>query len=106
VAVIVLLVAFGSVFAMVAPLVGAILGVGVGLLLIRLLATGMDVISVAPTMASMIGIAVGIDYALFVVTRHRQHLADGLEPTESIGLAIHSAGRSVIFAGVTVMISM
>jgi RND superfamily putative drug exporter len=106
VAVIVLLVAFGSVFAMVAPLVGAVLGVGVGLLLIRLLATGMDVISVAPTMASMIGIAVGIDYALFVVTRHRQHLADGLEPAESIGLAIHSAGRSVIFAGVTVMISM
>lgn len=106
VAVIVLLVAFGSVIAMVAPLVGAILGVGVGLLLIRLLATGMDVISVAPTMASMIGIAVGIDYALFVVTRHRQHLADGLDPAESIGLAIHSAGRSVIFAGVTVMISM
>lgn len=106
VAVIVLLVAFGSVIAMFAPLVGAILGVGVGLLLIRLLATGMDVISVAPTMASMIGIAVGIDYALFVITRHRQHLADGLEPAESIGLAIHSAGRSVIFAGVTVMISM
>lgn len=106
VAVIVLLVAFGSVIAMTAPLLGAILGVGVGLLLIRLLATGMDVISVAPTMASMIGIAVGIDYALFVVTRHRQHLADGLDPAESIGLAIHSAGRSVIFAGVTVMISM
>lgn len=106
VAVIVLLVAFGSVIAMVAPLLGAILGVGVGILLIRLLATGMDVISVAPTMASMIGIAVGIDYALFVVTRHRQHLADGIDPAESIGLAIHSAGRSVIFAGVTVMISM
>ncbi len=106
VAVIVLLVAFGSVLAMVAPLLGAILGVGVGVLLIRLLATGMEVISVAPTMASMIGIAVGIDYALFVVTRHRQHLADGLDAADSIGLAIHSAGRSVIFAGVTVMISM
>ena len=106
VAVIVLLVAFGSVIAMVAPLLGAIVGVGVGVLLIRLLATGMDVISVAPTMASMIGIAVGIDYALFVVTRHRQHLAHGHDPTESIAMAIHSAGRSVIFAGVTVMISM
>lgn len=106
VAVVVLLVAFGSVIAMVAPLLGAILGVGVGILLIRLLAAGMDVISVAPTMASMIGIAVGIDYALFVVTRHRQHLSDGIDPAESIGLAIHSAGRSVIFAGVTVMISM
>jgi RND superfamily putative drug exporter len=106
VAVIVLLVAFGSVIAMVAPLLGAIVGVGVGVLLIRLLATGMDVISVAPTMASMIGIAVGIDYALFVVTRHRQHLAHGHDPAESIAMAIHSAGRSVIFAGVTVMISM
>jgi RND superfamily putative drug exporter len=106
VAVIVLLVAFGSVIAMVAPLLGAIFGVGVGVLLIRLLATGMDVISVAPTMASMIGIAVGIDYALFVVTRHRQHLAHGHDPAESIAMAIHSAGRSVIFAGVTVMISM
>jgi RND superfamily putative drug exporter len=106
VAVIVLLVAFGSVIAMLAPLFGAILGVGVGVLLIRLLASGMDVISVAPAMASMIGIAVGIDYALFVVTRHRQHLAHGHDPADSIGMAIHSAGRSVIFAGVTVMISM
>jgi RND superfamily putative drug exporter len=106
VAIVVLLVAFGSVIAMAAPLVGAALGVGVGILLIGLLAAGMDVMSLAPTMASMIGIAVGIDYALFVVTRHRQHLAHGHDVTESIALANHSAGRSVIFAGVTVMISM
>jgi putative drug exporter of the RND superfamily len=106
IAVIVLLVAFGSVIAMLAPLLGAILGVGAGVLLIRLLATGMDVTSVAPAMASMIGIAVGIDYALFVVTRHRQHLAYGHDPSRSIAMAINSAGRSVIFAGVTVMISM
>ncbi|MCZ7536169.1 MAG: MMPL family transporter [Acidimicrobiia bacterium] len=54
----------------------------------------------------MIGIAVGIDYALFVVTRHRQHLAFGHPVVESVALAIHSAGRAVIFAGVTVVISM
>ena len=105
-AVLVLLVAFGSVIAMVAPLLGAVLGVGVGVLLIGLIATRMEVISFAPTMASMIGVAVGIDYALFVVTRHRQHLAGGHDVDDSIGRAIHSAGRSVIFAGVTVMISM
>jgi RND superfamily putative drug exporter len=106
VAILVLLVAFGSVIAMLTPLIGAVVGVGVGLLLIRLLATGMDVAYVAPTMASMIGIAVGIDYALFVVTRHRQHLAQGQDPATSIAIATHTAGRSVIFAGVTVMISM
>lgn len=106
VAVAVLLVAFGSVIAMGTPLLGALLGVGVGWLLIGLLASVMDVMSLAPTMASMIGIAVGIDYALFVVTRHRQHLAFGYPVVESIALAIHSAGRSVVFAGVTVVISM
>jgi RND superfamily putative drug exporter len=105
-AVLVLLVAFGSVIAVLAPLLGAVLGVGIGVLLIGLLATRMDVISFAPTMASMIGVAVGIDYALFVVTRHRQHLARGRDTADSIGMAVHSAGRSVIFAGVTVMISM
>jgi RND superfamily putative drug exporter len=76
------------------------------MLLIGLLASVMEVMSLAPTMASMIGIAVGIDYALFVVTRHRQHLAFGHPVVESVALAIHSAGRSVIFAGVTVVISM
>ncbi|MCZ7537405.1 MAG: MMPL family transporter [Acidimicrobiia bacterium] len=106
VAVAVLLVAFGSVIAMGAPLLGALLGVGVGMLLIGLLASVMEVMSLAPTMASMIGIAVGIDYALFVVTRHRQHLAFGHPVVESVALAIHSAGRSVVFAGVTVVISM
>jgi RND superfamily putative drug exporter len=106
VAIVVLLVAFGSVIAMLFPLIGAFVGVGVGVLLIRLLATTMDVTSVAPTMAAMIGIAVGIDYALFVVTRHRQHLATGMSVPESIALATDTAGRSVIFAGVTVMISM
>jgi RND superfamily putative drug exporter len=105
-AVVVLLVAFGSVIAMGAPLIGALLGVGVGMLLISLLASVIDVISVAPTMASMIGIAVGIDYALFIVTRHRQHLAQGLDVRHSVALANHTSGRAVIFAGVTVVISM
>lgn len=105
-AVVVLLIAFGSVIAMGAPLIGALLGVGLGLMLISLMAAVTDVMSVAPTMASMIGLAVGIDYALFIVTRHRQHLEQGLDVDDSVGLAIHTAGRSVIFAGITVVISM
>lgn len=105
-AVVVLLIAFGSVIAMGAPLIGALLGVGLGLMLISLMAAVTNVMSVAPTMASMIGLAVGIDYALFIVTRHRQHLEQGLGVGESVGLAIHTAGRSVVFAGLTVVISM
>ena len=105
-AVVVLLIAFGSVIAMGAPLIGSLLGVGLGLMLISLMAAATNVMSVAPTMASMIGLAVGIDYALFIVTRHRQHLEQGLEVSDSIGLAIDTAGRSVIFAGLTVVISM
>jgi len=106
VAVVVLLVAFGSVLAMAAPLLNAILGVGLGLAAIRLVAAILDISEVAPTLASMIGIAVGIDYALFVVARHRQHLAEGHGIEESIALANATAGQSVVFAGATVVIAI
>lgn len=106
VAVVVLLAAFGSVLAMAAPLLNAILGVALGLAAIRLVSTVLDISEVAPTLASMIGIAVGIDYALFVVARHRQHLAEGHDLERSIALANATAGQSVVFAGATVVIAI
>lgn len=106
VAVLVLLVAFGSVMAMGVPLVTALGGLAIGLSLIRVLAAHMSVTSVAPVLASMIGIAVGIDYALFVVSRYRQQLAAGHTVIDAVGIANATAGQAVIFAGATVMIAI
>jgi RND superfamily putative drug exporter len=106
VAVVVLLVTFGSVLAMGLPLVTALLGVGITSALLGLLAALVDLSSVAPTLAVMIGLAVGIDYALFIVTRHRANLAAGMDVTESIALATATAGSAVVFAGVTVIIAI
>src|SRR5699024_1957574 len=78
VAVIVLLVAFGSVVAMGLPLATAMIGLGAGLGLITLSQSFLSVPAVAPTLATMIGLGVGIDYALFIVTRHREHLHRGM----------------------------
>jgi hypothetical protein len=83
VAVIVLLVSFGSVLAMGLPLFTALIGLGVGLTGITLLSAVVDLSSTAPILATMIGLAVGIDYALFIVTRHRQNLAEGLNVEEA-----------------------
>ncbi|HET6951212.1 MAG TPA: MMPL family transporter [Acidimicrobiales bacterium] len=106
VAVVVLLVTFGSVLAMGMPLVTALLGVAISSSLLALLAAVVDLSSIAPTLAVMIGLAVGIDYALFIVTRHRSNLARGVEVTESIALATATAGGAVVFAGVTVIIAI
>lgn len=106
VAVVVLAIAFGSVTAMALPLASSLFGLMIGFALIRLLGGFIEVTSVAPILASMIGIAVGIDYALFIVTRHRQHLAEGMPVEEAAGRANATAGQAVIFAGVTVMIAI
>jgi RND superfamily putative drug exporter len=106
VAVVVLLVSFGSVLAMGLPLVTALIGLGVGLMGITLMSAFVDLSSTAPTLATMIGLAVGIDYALFIVTRHRQNLADGLDIEEAAARANATAGGAVVFAGVTVMIAL
>jgi len=106
VAMVVLLVAFGSVMAMGVPLVTALGGLAIGLSLIRVLAAHMSVTSVAPILASMIGIAVGIDYALFVVSRYRQQLAAGNSVIDAVGIANATAGQAVIFAGATVVIAI
>jgi RND superfamily putative drug exporter len=106
VAMIVLAVAFGSIVAMALPLGTSLVGIAVGFALIRLLGGFVEVTSIAPILGSMIGIAVGIDYALFIVTRHRQHLAEGMDVDESIGRALATSGQAVIFAGLTVMIAI
>ncbi len=106
VAVIVLLFSFGSIVAMGLPIVSALLGVGIGLTGITLAAGFMDLNSTAPTLALMIGLAVGIDYALFIVTRHRQNLAEGHSVEESAARANATAGGAVVFAGMTVVIAL
>lgn len=105
-AIIILLIAFGSVLAMGLPIVTALFGVGTGVALIGLVAHVFAVPDFAPAVAAMIGIGAGIDYALFIVTRYRQGLDDGLEPEDAAVLALNTAGRAVLFAGLTVIISV
>jgi len=105
-AVIVLIIAFGSVLAMGLPIAVALGGVGIGIGSITLLSNVLDVPDFTSLIAMMIGLGVGIDYALFIVTRYREHLHDGLAPRAATIAAMNTAGRAVIFAGVTVVISM
>ncbi len=105
-AVVILLATFGSVIAMGLPVLTALFGLGIGLSLVALGSNLMDVPEFAPQIATMIGLGVGIDYALFIVTRYRQGLHGGLDPEEAIGQAIDTSGRAVLFAGITVVISL
>jgi putative drug exporter of the RND superfamily len=106
VAIIVLLVAFGSVIAAGIPIGTALFGIFIGLSMVGILAGLTEVPSVSPMLATMIGLGVGIDYALFVVTRHRAFLHEGRDVVESVGLANATAGSAVIFAGTTVVIAI
>ena len=105
-AVLILLVAFGSVVAMGLPIGTALVGLLVGLSGVSLVGAVVDIPTIAPLLAVMIGIGVGIDYALFVVTRFRQSLADGRTVPEAAGHANATAGQSVVFAGGTVVIAI
>jgi putative drug exporter of the RND superfamily len=105
-ALVILLVAFGSVLAAGAPLAVAGLGLGVALGGVWLMANVLPVPDFGVQLATMIGIGVGIDYALFVVTRFRSALADGHEPRQAVITAGATAGRAVVFAGTTVVISL
>jgi RND superfamily putative drug exporter len=105
-AVIILIIAFGSLLAMAMPLFIAIFSIFIGLGLIALLANVMEIASFTNLITAMIGIGVGIDYALFIVTRHRQGLRDGLEPEDAITAAVSTSGRAVLFAGCTVVIAL
>jgi putative drug exporter of the RND superfamily len=105
-AIVILLFAFGTATAMVLPIASAILGLACSLSIIRLLEHVLQVPSVASTLATMIGLGVGIDYALFIVTRHKLQLADGMEIQESVARATATAGGAVVFAGFTVVIAL
>jgi RND superfamily putative drug exporter len=106
VAIVVLLVAFGSVVAMGLPIGVALTGLMVSFGLIGLSAAFVDVVDFAPTIASMIGLGVGIDYALFIVTRHRENLRLAMPVEDAAGQAIATSGAAVLFAGITVMIAI
>ena len=105
-AIVILLIAFGSVLAMGLPIGTALFGIGIGMALIMLLANFVSVPEFTPQLASMIGIGVGIDYALFIVTRYRSHLHEGMEPEEATMLAILTSGKAVLFAGTVVVVSL
>jgi uncharacterized membrane protein YdfJ with MMPL/SSD domain len=105
-AMIILLIVFGSLLAMGLPILTAVMGIGIGLAIVELLAHVVNVPDFALVMAAMIGIGVGIDYALFIVTRYRLGLADDMDPEEATIVAISTAGRAVLFAGTTVVISV
>jgi len=105
-AAIVLLIAFGSLLAMLLPIVTAIAGVGGGLMAIAPLTHAMNVVDIAPILGALIGLGVGIDYALFIVTRHRRGLQSGLTPEEAAVKALDTSGRAVLFAGSTVCIAL
>jgi RND superfamily putative drug exporter len=105
-AVIILLFTFGTVTAMALPIATAIVGLAVGLSAIGLLGHGIDVPTVGPTLGTMLGLGVGIDYALFIVTRHRGFIEQGHPVEEAAARAVATAGGAVVFAGGTVVIAL
>jgi putative drug exporter of the RND superfamily len=105
-AIVVLIVVFRTFVAMIIPIALAITAVATAFLLLFILAGLTDINTITPILVSMIGLGVGIDYSLFIVTRFRQLLHDGLSPRDAAAEAGASAGRAVLFAGLTVAISV
>jgi len=105
-AMVILLLTFGSLVAMGLPLLTALFALGVGLSLVTLGTHVFDTADFTLQLAAMIGLGVGIDYALFILTRFRNGLDDGMEPREAVVRAVDTAGRAVLFAGLTVIISL
>ncbi len=105
-AMVILLLAFGSLIAMGMPLVAALAGLGVGVGLVNFVALFADVPASALTLVTMIGIGVGIDYALFIVTRFREVLRHYRWDQNAIALSARTAGKAVVFAGGTVIVSI
>ena len=105
-AIVVLILSFGSVLAMGLPIAVALGGVGTGIGITTLVSNLTKMPDFATTIGAMIGLGVGIDYALFIVTRYREGLHRGMDPEEATGVAFDTAGRAVIFAGLTVVVSL
>jgi RND superfamily putative drug exporter len=106
VAIVVLVITFGSLLAAGMPLLTALIGVGIGVSAITTATGFIDLGSTAPVLATMLGLAVGIDYALFIVSRYRHEVSVGREPEEAAARAAGTAGSAVVFAGLTVIIAL
>ncbi|RKN41950.1 MMPL family transporter [Micromonospora endolithica] len=106
VALIVLVVTFGSLVAAGMTMLNALIGVGVGMAGLFALSSVVELTSTAPILALMLGLAVGIDYSLFITSRYRQNLLEGLPADEAVGRAVGTAGSAVVFAGATVVIAL
>jgi RND superfamily putative drug exporter len=102
----VLAITLGSLVAAGLPLLTALIGVGIAVGGVTALTGALELTETAPTLATMLGLAVGIDYALFILSRHRQNMGDGLEPREAAAQATGTAGSAVVFAGATVVIAL
>ena len=105
-ALVILFIMFRSAYAMALPLGVAILGLLTGLSIVGLLGLLIDIPTVAPRLGTMIGLGVGIDYALFILSRHRDNLEAGMEHTESIARTNATAGQAVVVAGGTVVVAI
>ena len=105
-AAVVLFIAFGSLLAMLLPLAVAIAGLASGLMTVGLASHAVSIASIGPTLGILIGLGVGIDYALFIVTRHRNNLKAGMAPPDAVVGALNTSGRAVLFAGTTVCITL
>ncbi len=106
VAIVILLIAFGSIIAAGLPIVTAIFGLTAGLSMVTFAANFADIATFGPTLAAMIGLGVGIDYALFVINRFRQARMAGREPRDAARESVNTAGRAVTFAAGTVIIAL
>ncbi|TFH54972.1 MMPL family transporter [Glutamicibacter arilaitensis] len=106
IAAIVLIAMLGTLVAAGLPLLLAILGVGAGVGTTMAFSSLIDMASITPALALMLGLAVGIDYALFIIHRHRSQLLGGMEVGESIARAVGTSGNAVVFAGLTVIIAL
>jgi putative drug exporter of the RND superfamily len=106
VALIVLLLGFGSVAAAALPIISALLGVAAGLGLLGMVAAAVTFAGVSPTLAVMMGLGVGIDYGLFLTTRHRQLVMDGVRPDLAAARTVSTSGRAVITAALTVVVAL
>jgi len=106
IALVVLVVTFGSLVAAGMTMLNALIGVGAGMAGLFALSSVVSLTSTAPVLALMLGLAVGIDYSLFITSRHRQLLAEGVDPEESAARAVGTAGSAVVFAGITVVIAL
>ena len=106
VAAIVLFVMLGTLVGAGLPIVTALLGVAIGALGAMAFSQVVQMVSVTPVLGVMLGLAVGIDYALFIVNRHRRQLKDGYTVAESVALATGTSGNAVVFAGSTVVIAL